>query len=482
MIANTNLVRKVESWVRFKIFNLFYILINKFNYFEILIFPTKAPLEFCGASSSLCSTIEAIFLHGLKCDSLKAYFSDSDQRRESSFWRFVITFLHKQEIKSIQSLEHVKTNIGYSRVFVRKSLNDSTIFCYFTNITPASCKKYYHDYAFVNDEDLLRKVRKLLIDFDVAFQLPLNSSLLNTYDDGPLILLGIPTSTKRQEVVSIGEDIADGIESSTWYDPSIDDVKESLKFSISVDDDEQFLTTLVIAEYNNTNEQEDEVTENESSTGESESQNNNESGGKSANFDSPKIQLQDDLDDLSFKDLLDEKPDRISLNIAKIRTNISENVKMNCNTNEIQFLEYTGNAKGNRIFQDFQNMVEDLCKLNNQCGLKAQDFLCNGCKMLLGVTISLISVCHFDGHYYCRSCMTIEKFQIPAKIIYNWDFKKYAVSKKAAEFLEDQKSQPLIDLEVSLYIHLDKISKTEIQFTVAVSFHLQLHRAFESSP
>lgn len=44
--------------------------------------------------------------------------------------------------------------------------------------------------------------------------------------------------------------------------------------------------------------------------------------------------------------------------------------------------------------------------------------------------------------------MDIELVLIPAKVIYNWDFRKYNVSKKAALFLAEFRSQPFIDLQV----------------------------------
>lgn len=44
--------------------------------------------------------------------------------------------------------------------------------------------------------------------------------------------------------------------------------------------------------------------------------------------------------------------------------------------------------------------------------------------------------------------MSPEQFIIPAKIIYNWDYKKYPVSLKAASFLRDFQFQPFIDLKL----------------------------------
>jgi pleckstrin homology domain-containing family M member 1 len=56
--------------------------------------------------------------------------------------------------------------------------------------------------------------------------------------------------------------------------------------------------------------------------------------------------------------------------------------------------------------------------------------------------------CAFDGFYFCDACMAPDLYLIPAKVVYNWDFRKYAVSKKAATFLADYAGLPFIDLKV----------------------------------
>lgn len=46
--------------------------------------------------------------------------------------------------------------------------------------------------------------------------------------------------------------------------------------------------------------------------------------------------------------------------------------------------------------------------------------------------------------------MSTELNLIPARVIYNWDFRKYPVSKRAAAFLSEFQFQPFIDLKVSI--------------------------------
>jgi len=71
------------------------------------------------------------------------------------------------------------------------------------------------------------------------------------------------------------------------------------------------------------------------------------------------------------------------------------------------------------------------------------------CPLLIPLTfVSTLRVCAFSGSYYCNSCMDVEMQLIPARIIYNWDFRKYSVSKRAATFLAEFRSHPFLDMQL----------------------------------
>ena len=120
-----------------------------------------------------------------------------------------------------------------------------------------------------------------------------------------------------------------------------------------------------------------------------------------------------------------------------------------------------------KSIQELQNMVEILCRLSCESGLDSQGFLCKECKAPLGVDFSKATVCGFDGHYYCCTCISPDKYPIPAKIIYNWDFKHYPVSRKAAAFLGDYQFKPFIDFKVRLVHQI-------ISFNLLTTFFLVL--------
>lgn len=107
----------------------------------------------------------------------------------------------------------------------------------------------------------------------------------------------------------------------------------------------------------------------------------------------------------------------------------------------------------------------DICP---EKGLGHQDFKCFDCKTLIGMgkrsrkfsssflwltTISLFSgvfgearVCDYTGAYYCTSCHDNDVSVVPARIVRNWDFRKYKVCKKTKELFRSVYKLPLIPL------------------------------------
>lgn len=101
--------------------------------------------------------------------------------------------------------------------------------------------------------------------------------------------------------------------------------------------------------------------------------------------------------------------------------------------------------------QELHNFVEQSCHIATEAGIDAQGYLCRACPNPLGIglTSTAPQVCSFTGGYFCANCMSSETFLMPARVIYNWDFRKYPVSRQSAAFLTDFQEQPFIDLKVS---------------------------------
>lgn len=64
-------------------------------------------LELCESTSSLTTTLEAIFLHGLKdsflWQTLNIIAGDVERRPEPSFWSPVMVFMHKEVIEQVST-------------------------------------------------------------------------------------------------------------------------------------------------------------------------------------------------------------------------------------------------------------------------------------------------------------------------------------------------------------------------------------------
>lgn len=76
------------------------------HFYTNIYFSAIERLEVCEASSTLCTTLEAIFLHGLKDSLLWNTFNviagDEERRPEPSFWPPLLIFLHKQVIEQVK--------------------------------------------------------------------------------------------------------------------------------------------------------------------------------------------------------------------------------------------------------------------------------------------------------------------------------------------------------------------------------------------
>lgn len=102
---------------------------------------------------------------------------------------------------------------------------------------------------------------------------------------------------------------------------------------------------------------------------------------------------------------------------------------------------------GSFTVDELQKLIRQLGKLSREQGLDYQNYQCKGCQDLLGSTISKAKVCAYTGEYYCSNCMDPNVFIIPARVIHNWDFKRYPVSKKSALFLLEFQHHPWINMK-----------------------------------
>jgi len=80
-------------------------------------------------------------------------------------------------------------------------------------------------------------------------------------------------------------------------------------------------------------------------------------------------------------------------------------------------------------------------------GLLHQGFKCFDCHRSIGVGIfGEARLCDYTGHYYCFECHLNDLSLIPARMVLNWDFRKYKVCRKSKEFLKVASRYPQIPL------------------------------------
>ncbi|XP_047515183.1 uncharacterized protein LOC125056214 [Pieris napi] len=125
---------------------------------------------------------------------------------------------------------------------------------------------------------------------------------------------------------------------------------------------------------------------------------------------------------------------------------IEDNVPDDPTLHSLDF-EVISNSTGSFTVNELQKMMKQLGLLSREKGLDSQNYQCHGCQDLLGSTVSKAKVCGYTGEYFCSNCMDPNVFIIPARVIHNWDFKRYPVSKRAALFLLEFQHQPWIDMK-----------------------------------
>lgn len=176
-------------------------------------------LYLCDHTQSLCATIEAIFLHGLKdsflwqtINILAGPGNELNRRPSPTFWAPLLIFSHKYAIEQIHSMTQISTEIGYCRCWIRQSLNDCLLSSYLSNMRKSSqaLSPYYQRTAFLRDTDFMELAESLIggIEACVSFELPLNSSLLNQWTDLPLQLSGLYTPSMQSYPIASGIDVA----------------------------------------------------------------------------------------------------------------------------------------------------------------------------------------------------------------------------------------------------------------------------------
>lgn len=191
------------------------------------------PVGNCDESMTLCSVLEAVFLHGLKDSLLNRVTEvlsgpDFDAMPQPSFWGPLLVFSHRQIIDQIQALSQLTTEVGYCRAWIRLALNEGLLASYLCSIRRdnSALKPYYNRSAFIRDADYVEVAQRLVESLEyIHFELACNSSLLNFWSNTPLLLAGIWSPPMKSCPVFSAVDIAKTITTGLTDNENFDEVE-----------------------------------------------------------------------------------------------------------------------------------------------------------------------------------------------------------------------------------------------------------------
>ncbi|KAL4687066.1 hypothetical protein H8959_019194 [Pygathrix nigripes] len=166
---------------------------------------------------TMCSALEAVFIHGLHAKHIRA--EPGGKRKKSAhqkplpqpvFWPLLKAVTHKHIISELEHLTFVNTDVGRCRAWLRLALNDGLMECYLKLLLQeqARLREYYQPTALLRDaeegEFLLSFLQGLT---SLSFELSYKSAILNEWTLTPLALSGLcplseldPLSTSGAEL------------------------------------------------------------------------------------------------------------------------------------------------------------------------------------------------------------------------------------------------------------------------------------------
>lgn len=456
------------------------------------------------AVNQLCVIIEALFLHGLK-DSLSQRFrmalADVDARPEPNFWAPLLIISHRQIIDQISTLKLITTDVGQCRAWVRIAVNDCLLSSYLSTLKQdsSSLKSYYKVSALVRDSENLDVVQRLIEGFEAVNTtiLPLNSSLLNTWPPSSLYLAGIWAPTlKVLAPVAPCDDVAQSldIQASKSLKTDYGSDSGSLSSAVSLGSlnsfikpytplNEEEVLKLILSKDKDKNISPNQSSEDLKSSSEYISK-------SEQSIDQLQFSIGNSLnnakgwsfDEHAQNEVINEKPiEEPTSSKQNVDRAVSMEGSFNALIQSYNMLDgdYIRTPNLKDVWQEIEQTYrtidsseenspkrgkasqistpspkrESLClaaqlgQIAREKGLDNQDFMCIECKKELNPN-EKINVCAFSGKYYCDNCISPDPIEIPARIIHNWDFEKYFVSKKSHNYLIEVKDHPVIDFKL----------------------------------
>lgn len=166
-----------------------------------------------GNANTLCSALEAVFVHGLKAKHIKAETGGKGKKSggrgplpQPVFWGLLKSITHRNIVSELEQLMFINTDVGRCRAWLRLALNDGLMECYLKLLLRdrARLHEYYQAPAVLLDaeecEFLLCYLQGLS---SLTFELSYKSAVLNEWTITPLSLSGLcPVSELLEPLTS----------------------------------------------------------------------------------------------------------------------------------------------------------------------------------------------------------------------------------------------------------------------------------------
>ncbi|KAM8988741.1 pleckstrin homology domain-containing family M member 1 isoform 1-T3 [Ara ararauna] len=166
-----------------------------------------------GNANTLCSALEAVFVHGLKAKHIKTESGGKGKKTGSRaplpqpvFWGLLKSITHRNIISELEQLIFINTDVGRCRAWLRLALNDGLMECYLKLLLreKSPLPEYYQSTALLLDaeecEFLLCYLQGLT---SLTFELSYKSAVLNEWTVTPLSLSGLcPVSELLEPLTS----------------------------------------------------------------------------------------------------------------------------------------------------------------------------------------------------------------------------------------------------------------------------------------
>ncbi|XP_014208755.1 uncharacterized protein LOC106639575 isoform X2 [Copidosoma floridanum] len=407
-------------------------------------------------------------------------------------------------------IHELTTEVGYCRAWIRLALNEGLLSSYMLAIRRdnSALKPYYNQVAFMRDTDLVEITQRLVESVDyICFNLASNSSLLNLWSSTPLLMAAIWSPPMKSCPVFSAIDIAktisceqpnDNLENSEIANSILSSFNLTQNNFSGVSEDETFkiilarrvapvqqpllartsLKPLPIGEKECGRFVDGKFTV-EAETAEEPLNHDTAIHGKAVES-ADKAETTDTrtVENILFKKqswsaaINDNETSLVLSTVSRTSQTIdgpqslSEGPTYNALLKSYQTAEYRSpNFK--ELLENYplcepvvavmadpmmtepyerQNFDEQLGQLAREKGLDLQNYNCLDCGQQIGLTFAKANVCNFSGDYFCCNCMADQEHLVPARVIHNWDLKRYQVSLKASQYLD--KCSTLLDFKI----------------------------------